>query len=51
MKIYILMLMLLVMSFSISQPSFATNTTQCEVISAEDEKSLLQMMKSLIANN
>ena len=32
------MLTLLVMSFSISQPSFAKNITQYEVISAEDEK-------------
>ncbi len=38
MRIYILMLMLLIMSFSISQPTFAEYTTQCEVVSAEDEK-------------
>ncbi len=38
MRIYTIMLLLLLMSFSVSQPSFAKNTTQFEVISAEDEK-------------
>lgn len=30
--------MLVIMSLSVSQPSFAKTTTQFEVISAEDEK-------------
>ena len=37
MRISILMLMLLVMSFSVSQPSFAKNLTQYDVIFAEEE--------------
>ena len=37
MRISILMLLLLIMSFSVSQPSFAKNFTQCDVIFAEEE--------------
>jgi len=37
MRISILMLMLLIMSFSVTQPSFAKNFTQCDVILAEEE--------------
>ena len=37
MRISILMLMLLIMSLSVSQPSFAKNFTQCDVIFAEEE--------------
>lgn len=37
MRISILMLMLLIMSFATSQPSFAKNFTQCDVIFAEEE--------------
>ena len=37
MRISILMLMLLLMSFSMSQPSFANDFTQCDVIFAEEE--------------
>ena len=37
MRISILMLMLLIMSFSVSQPSFAKNFTQGDVIFAEEE--------------
>ena len=37
MRISILMLMRVIMSFSLSQPSFAKNFTQCDVIFAEEE--------------
>ena len=37
MRISILMLMLLIMRFSLSQPSFAKSFTQCDVIFAEEE--------------
>ena len=37
MRISILLLMLLIMSFSLSQPSFAKNFTQCDVTFAEEE--------------
>ena len=37
MRISILMLMLLIMSFSVSQPSFAKNLPQGDVIFAEEE--------------
>ena len=37
MRISILMLMLLIMSFSLSRPSFAKNFTQCDVTFAEEE--------------
>ena len=37
MRISILMLMLIITSFSMSQPSFAKNFTQCDVIFAEEE--------------
>ena len=37
MRISTLMLMLLIMSFSVSQPSFAKNFTQGDVIFAEEE--------------
>ena len=37
MRISILMLMLLIMSLSVSQPSFAKNFTLCDVIYAEEE--------------
>ena len=37
MRISILILMLTIMSFSVTQPSFAKNFTQCDVIFAEEE--------------
>jgi len=37
MRISILMLMLLIVSFSVSQPSFAKDFTQCDVVFAEEE--------------
>ena len=37
MRISILMLMLLIMSFSVSQTSFAKNFTHCDVTFAEEE--------------
>ena len=51
MRNYFLILAMLIMSISITQPSFADDEITSNIIFAEDGKKSLQMMKSQIVNN